>query len=167
VDVLKNVVVNWLLPLLVAIVLWIGLDWLRRPEVRTDPSGRAPAFVLRDLEGRDVSLEGLVGKPVIVNFWATWCGPCRKEIPELNRFAAAHPEVPVLGISVDDLDSLALTKAARGLGIEYPVLRATGSVQRDWGVRTIPATFLVDAGGRIAESRVGTVSKRTLERWIR
>lgn len=127
--------------------------------------GEAPAFRLHSLEGEEVQLSDFVGQPVVLNFWATWCGPCRQEIPELSEFAAAHPEVVVLGISLDErLEGASLAAASRRLGIDYPVLHdASGEVGDAYGVSGLPTTFVVNGEGRIAGVRQGAIRRRTLE----
>lgn len=166
-EVLKNVLLNWILPVVAALAVYAVVQGLRAPEVETDDQGRAPIFTLMDTAGDRVALEELRGQPVILNFWATWCGPCKAEIPELNRFAAAHPDVKLLGVAVDSGTLPVLERASEQLGIQYPVLRGNSGVQQRYGVRSVPTTFLVDADGIIRQSHVGPVSVRQLERWLR
>ena len=80
-------------------------------------SGEAPELVLLDLQGETFVLAEDTSDVTVVNFWATWCAPCRREIPEFSAFAAEHPDVRVLGVSVDDaLDAPRLARAAKRLG---------------------------------------------------
>jgi len=167
VDVLKSVVVNWLLPAAAALAIYALVTAMRAPEVVVDEHGRAPVFTLAATEGAPVALESFRGRPVVVNFWATWCGPCKAEIPELNAFARAHPDVPVLGVAVDSGTLPTLARAKADLGIEFPVLRGNGGVQRQYGVRSVPTTFLVGPDGAILRTHVGALTAAQLERWLR
>ena len=166
-DVLKNIAVNWILPVVVAIAVYAGIQALRAPDVQTGEGGEAPTFTLMSTTGQRVALEDFRGTPVILNFWATWCGPCKAELPQLNTFAAEHPDVALLGVALDSGTLPVLKRAQAELGIEYDVLRGNAGVQSQYGVRTIPTTFLVDAAGVIQESHVGVVSAGQLARWVR
>ena len=131
-------------------------------------AGAAPDFTLTDLDGNEVKLSDLEGQKVVLNFWATWCGPCRSEIPELAAFQAAHPDVKLLGISVDErLSAEGVARVAERLGARYPILHDPyGAAGTPYGVNTLPTTFVVDEGGDIVDTRVGAVSQRGLERMV-
>lgn len=135
------------------LVVWIGLGWLRAPSL----PDVAPAFALQDLEGRTVSLADLRGKTVVLNFWATWCGPCRYEIPTLSRFASNNPDIPVLGIAVDGTPAL-LRKAATELGVTYPVLIADAATKAAYGVHTLPTTIVVSPDGAVEAAHAGLMT---------
>ena len=129
-------------------------------------TGDAPVFTLPNLEGEQVSLEDFSDGPVILNFWFTQCGPCRREIPELSSFQDAHPEVPILGISVDrGMTTDVLARHSERLGIRYSVLHDPRSrVANDYGVSFFPTTFIVRSG-KIERVRQGTVTRARLEKW--
>lgn len=111
----------------------------------------APAFTVNALSGDGIiSLDDFRGKPLVLNFWASWCLPCKEETPELVAFAKAHPEVQVVGVAVDDdiEDSRAFAKA-------YKVTYALGSdpdatTQDSFGFPGLPSTYFLDAQGRYA-----------------
>lgn len=166
-EVLKNVLLNWVLPVLAALAVYAMVQQARAPDVDTDESGGAPQFTLMSTEGKPVSLEDFRGKQVVLNFWATWCGPCKVEIPSINRFARENPDVVVLGVAVDSGTLPVLKRASAELGIEYPVLRGNAGVQRKYGVRSVPTTFLVAPDGSISKSHVGVVTASKLARWLR
>lgn len=140
--------------------LWLAIGWARAPDL---PSV-APAFSLSDLDGRTVSLADLRGKTVVLNFWATWCGPCRMEAPTLTAFAKSHPDVPVLGIAVDGT-AAALKQAAQSLGIEYPVLIADKATLAAYKVGTLPTTVIVAGDGTIRSAHTGLMLGPHL-RWL-
>jgi cytochrome c biogenesis protein CcmG/thiol:disulfide interchange protein DsbE len=136
----------------------------------------APPFTLEDLSGKKVSLADYKGKSVLVNFWATWCAPCRIETPWLielrNQYAARGFEV--LGVSADDLDrgspeKLAAEKkqiaqAAARMRIPYPVL-IDGATLADayGGLDSLPTSFFVDRNGTVAAVQMGLTSKDEIE----
>jgi thiol-disulfide isomerase/thioredoxin len=128
-------------------------------------AGAAPALELPNLDGGTFVLKDDPSAVTVVNFWATWCGPCRQEIPEFSRFAEAHPDVTVLGVSVDDkLDAPKLARAAEQLGVHYPVLHdRTLEVARAWGVSSFPTTFVLNAADEVVAVRVGALDQRELE----
>ena len=127
-------------------------------------AGPAPAFELRDLNGALTRLADFRGRPVVLNFWATWCGPCRFEIPSFSSFAVANPEVAVLGIAVDGTRET-LQFAVDELGIEYPVLRGRGDVQAAYGVSTLPTTVVIDRLGQVISTHTGIMFRPQLE-WV-
>lgn len=133
-------------------VLSTVIGRLRAPELPDE----APAFSLQDLEGNVVSLTDLRGRQVVLNFWATWCGPCRVEIPSFSRFARDNPEIAVLGIAVDGTRE-ELARAAEDLGIDYPVLIGTPEIVRRYGASTVPTTVVVDEEGRVKTAHVGVM----------
>ena len=115
-----------------------------------------------------VNLSDFHGETVVVNFWATWCGPCRSEIPDLSAFQQAHPEVHLLGVSVDERMSAAgVRAAARRLGAEYTILLdPTSAAAGPYNVSTLPTTIVIGPDGTVMDTVIGTVSERKLERMI-
>jgi peroxiredoxin len=118
----------------------------------------APDFRLVDLDGKPVQLSKLRGKVVLVDFWATWCGPCRMEIPHLKklheRYAAKG--LVILGLSVDHQGVEGVREFVRRQGIPWTTLMADEDVLADYGVvHSIPTAFIIDRQGRIAARFVG------------
>ena len=125
------------------------LQTSRGSRLRTPPVVQAPAFELPDLHANKVSLASLRGRPVLVNFWATWCAPCRAELPELEALFRERPcGLAVLGISVDSGSDESVAGFAREHGVTYPVLFDDGSAGAAYQVVTLPHSVLVDAEGR-------------------
>lgn len=125
----------------------------------------APNFSWYDESGKTVSFaEVTKGKPVLVNFWATWCGPCIKEMPDLvalNEEYGAKGAI-VIGISVDkDSDVLTLVSDfAKEKNVSYPIIIDNGDLEQAFGgLRGIPTTFYIDKNGKIAKKLVGLQSK--------
>lgn len=143
----------------------------------------APAFTLRDTNGRKVSLSDYKGKAVIVDFWATWCAPCKVEIPWLEKFhdQYASQGLEILGVSEDDLDldnkakladeKQAIAKKAAQMKINYPVLIDDASVDTPYGklvgntqgIDGLPTTFFIDRDGKVIASTLGLVSRDEIE----
>ncbi|MEE2828785.1 MAG: TlpA disulfide reductase family protein [Myxococcota bacterium] len=166
-EVLRNVLLNWVLPVLVVVLCLVGWQWFAKPEVQLGERGEVPEFSLQDTEGQWVSLAEFRGQKVLLNFWESWCGPCKAELPGINRFARKHPEVIVLGIASQSGDFLELAAAKEDLGIEFRVLRGTEEIRRAYGVRKVPTTFLVGQDGQLEESHVGVITPVTLGAWLR
>jgi thiol-disulfide isomerase/thioredoxin len=130
---------------------------------RGDASEPAPDFTLEQLGGGRIALAELRGKPVIVDFWATWCAPCEESIPVLVAFQKKYAgRVHVLGVSVD-WEREAVAPFAKEHGMNYPVLFGDESLALDYGAPGFPALFVIDAQGRIAEAHVGVTTLPELE----
>ncbi len=150
---LRDIVVAGVALLLLSTVL----GRLRAPDL--PPA--APAFALPTLAGDQVSLAQFSGQTVVLNFWASWCGPCRAEIPMLNAFAADHPEVPLLGIAIDR-DPRAARAAAQDWGIDYPVLVGGPAMAKLYDATTVPTTVVVGPGGEVKGAHVGIITNPQL-----
>lgn len=127
---------------------------------RTRLSGRiAPDFELTTLDGETIRLADHVGKKVILlNFFATWCGPCKREMPELVSFAEAQRERPFLLLGIDGDEERGDVEAfLQQFNVRYPVGIDTSSIQRAYRVRSYPTTVLIGADGRIKQYRVGAI----------
>jgi cytochrome c biogenesis protein CcmG, thiol:disulfide interchange protein DsbE len=136
------------------------------------PAPRANlSFVLKDVAGRDVSLSAFAGRVILLNFWATWCAPCRVEIPGLVRLMSDYERrgLTVLGISIDDSPAK-LPPFMERLGMIYPVLvgRDHDRLQDLYGPRAgVPRSFLIARDGTVCRRYIGLVEHDVLERQIR
>lgn len=122
-------------------------------------------MLFKDLDGREARLPCQGHKVLVVNFWATWCGPCKQELPHLAAIAKEYSGrgVQVIGISLDAVIPANLKPAAAGLGITYPVL--VGGAEKIFqrtGIDGIPATLIIAADGRIDKVLVGYHSKEEM-----
>jgi len=135
------------------------------------PQSTAPDFTLRSGEGRNLRLQEQRGRVVMVNFWATWCGPCRQEMPHLNRLYDKYKSsgFVLLGINIDDDPANAAALAAK-LGVSFPVLYDTDKrVSRLYDLNTMPSTVLIDRDGTVRQLHRGYVNgyENTYEQQIR
>jgi thiol-disulfide isomerase/thioredoxin len=150
---------------LVATLLATGCDPVEAvPEApRAEAMEPAPEFSLERLGGGEIALADLRGRPVVVDFWATWCGPCEDSIPVLVAFHKKYAgRVHVLGVSVD-WEREAIAPFVEAHAMNYPVLFGDESLALDYGAPGFPALFVIDAQGRIAEAHVGVTTLPELE----
>jgi thiol-disulfide isomerase/thioredoxin len=117
----------------------------------------APDFKLASLDGKPLTLADSHGKVVLLNFWATWCGPCRAEIPDLVALQNKYKDrLQILGLVVDDDDPGAIKNFVAGSGINYPVALAGDDVRFQYGgIAALPTSFVLDAEGRIVQKHEG------------
>jgi len=127
-------------------------------------NSHAPVFSLAEVSGTMINLDGYLGKVVILNFWATWCAPCKEEMPVLDQYGSEHPDsVVILGIAVGD--SLETVRSfLEGMNVSYPVLvDVSGVVGSVYHVSGYPTTYFVDAEGIIRGKYIGLMTPRILE----
>lgn len=138
-----------------------GKERTERKQVSSADTGSvAPDFTLKDLRGRDVTLSQYRGKVVLLDFWATWCPPCRATIPELVAIQDKYKgkDFTVLGVSLDDPGEnlrTELTEFSRTFHLNYPVLLGNETVEHDYKIWSIPRCFLIDKEGKIMDSYSG------------
>lgn len=135
---------RWLLPLLLAAAVGGA-------SAAVQLSSSAPDFTLRSVGGANLRLAEQRGQVVLVNFWATWCGPCRQEMPQLNRLYDKYrgSGFVLLGVNIDD-DPRAAARLAAQLGLRFPVLLDTNkTVSRVYDMSAMPATLLIDRDGHV------------------
>ena len=133
------------------------------------PNMTAPAFSIKDMNGKTITLASLKGKVAVLNFWATWCPPCRAEIPDFVEFYNANSSkgLEILGVSVDTNTASQVPGFVRNNKMPYPVAMFTEKIVRDYGpIDSIPTTFIIDKNGRVRYTEVGIVAKETLASWF-
>lgn len=155
----------------IALVVVVGVFLLYNLlfPARAPDLGPAPDFTLSNLEGQGVTLSAVDAQHelVVLNFWFTTCPPCRAEIPELTAFAAAHPDIPLYGVSTDvNLSPGRLKRESERLGIGYPVLHdQRADVARSYGVDVFPTTLII-RDMQIVKAKVGGIDRAILEGMI-
>lgn len=171
--------------LLIASLLLVGLAWIwvnrvpGKQAAATMPAAAAlppapivghpaPDFSLETLLGEDLTLSGLRGTPVVLNFWATWCPPCRAELPELAA-ASARLAGQVAIIGVNQAEARADVQAfAAGLSLPFPVpLDESADVSRTYRVRSLPTTFFIDRQGIVRQVQIGPITEATLAQLLK
>ena len=129
----------------------------------------APAFQLKDLDGKALSLDNSKGKVVLLNFWATWCGPCREEIPGLVALQDRYKDrLQIIGLVVDDDDEKEIRSVADAEKINYPIALADGKTRFEYGgIAALPTVFLINADGRVVQKHVGLYNPALYETEVR
>ena len=166
---------GWSIILIVTALL--GVAWISNSRVDTEhdnaqegiaeapiPGYAAPDFTLSTTLGKSVSLSDFRGKPVVLNFWATWCPPCRAEIPHFQDSSVKYGDSAIiLGIDQGEPQQI-VADFTSSFGVTYPVLLDTDSaVNREYSVRALPTTIFVDADGVVREVYSGIVNRAVLE----
>jgi thiol-disulfide isomerase/thioredoxin len=128
-----------------------------------------PAFIARDLDGREVSSASWRGKVIIINFWATWCGPCRAEIPDLVTLQEKYRDrLQVIGISEDEASPDLVKRFAADHHINYPVIMTTPEIGKLFpGIGALPTSFIIDRESRVVQKHVGMLQAAITERETR
>lgn len=137
---------------------------------RLPPTVGSPVkdFTLQSLDGQNVRLADLQGKPVVMNFWATWCAPCEEEMPLLNQYAEKYADrMVVLGVNYAETEQQ-INEFLVETPVSFPILLdATSTVTDDYYVRSFPMTFFVDAEGVLRAQHLGMLSENLLARYLK
>jgi len=153
-----------------AAMLYFGMHMARRADsgrsLRITKSSPAPDFTLDSLDGKSMRLSDLRGKAVLLNFWATWCGPCKIETPWLvelqNQYGSQG--LQVVGVAMDDSGKDEIAKFAKDMGVNYPVLIGKEAVGDAYGgVPALPESFFIGRDGKIVDKIIGLKGKGEIE----
>jgi len=153
---------------IVAAMLFVGFHAARRAGAgggndSLDVAGKpAPDFTLESLEGKNIQLSGYKGQAVLLNFWATWCGPCKVEMPWFVELQKEYgPQgLQIVGVAMDDSSKEDIAKFVKEMGVNYPILLGKEAVGDQYGgVNVLPTTFFIDRDGKIVAREFGLQSR--------
>ncbi len=125
---------------------------------KKEESGFAPDFLLKTLEGQEIALSGLKGKVILLDFWATWCGPCKESVPHLIQMYKNYKDkgFELIGMSTDKAGDLEMVhRFVKSMDIPYPIILTPDEVARRYKITGLPTTILIDRKGKIREKVVG------------
>jgi thiol-disulfide isomerase/thioredoxin len=169
----RNPIALILVALAIALGLYVGYHKARRPEATLGArlqSGTAPDFSLESLDGKTLRLSDFRGKAVLLNFWATWCAPCKIEMPwfiDLQKQYASQG-LQIVGVAMDDASKEDIAKFAKDMGVNYPILIGKESVGQEYGgVDGLPESFLIARDGHIVDRIIGLRGKAEIENSIK
>jgi peroxiredoxin len=155
----------------VALMLYVGYHQARRQggalaAPRLTQSSLAPDFSLESLDGKTMRLSDFRGKAVLLNFWATWCGPCKVEMPWFvdlqNQYGSQG--LQIVGVAMDDASKEDIGKFAKDMGVNYPILIGKESVGDQYGgVPALPESFVITRDGKIMDKIIGLRGKADIE----
>ena len=162
----RNPMVLVVVALVVALMLYVGFHMARRSAPRIAKSTVAPDFSLESLDGKSVRLSDLRGKAVLLNFWATWCGPCKIEMPwfvELqNQYGAQG--LQIVGVAMDDASKEDIAKFAKSMGVNYPILIGKESIGDQYGgIPALPESFFIGRDGKMVDKIIGLKGRGEIE----
>lgn len=160
---IKSVIFILVFALLLGLFVYSIVSKSKSPQVRAE--GMID-FTLSSLNGKQYSISDFRGKKVVLNFFATWCPPCRAEIPDFERFYQSKKDsIVTIGIDIQE-DKVAVKEFANSIGITYPVLLdSDGKIASSFGIEGIPTTFLLDENGKLIKKNVGMMSYSELEKF--
>ena len=168
----RDPIVIILVAMVITVMLVVGFHYARRSSDRIAAAGAnmkggsAPDFTLQSLDGKTVRLSDFHGKAVLLNFWATWCQPCKIEMPWFVELQKQYgPEgLQVVGIAMDDASPEDIAKFAKELGVNYPVLIGKETVGDAYGgVQFLPATFYIGRDGKVVDKVFGLKGRGEIE----
>ena len=171
----RDLVVISVIVVVVAVMIWSAVRVSRRgpQSAAVVPGGSlvgksAPNFQLTTLDGKQVSLSDYRGKAVLLNFWATWCGPCRIEMPWFVDLQKKYePQgFEIVGVAMDDSGEKAIRDFTQQIGTNYTILLVKDAVGDAYGVEGMPTTFFIGRDGKVIDQTLGLASKKELEERI-
>ena len=167
----RDPIVLIVVAMVISLMLVFGFNMTRKPTATEASSNAltghiAPDFALQSLDGSTVHLSDFRGRAVVLNFWATWCAPCKIEMPWFVELQKRYgPEgLQLVGVAMDDASPKDIAEFARQMGVNYPILVGKEAVGQEYGgIPFMPETFYIDRSGKIIENAFGLKSKGEIE----
>jgi cytochrome c biogenesis protein CcmG/thiol:disulfide interchange protein DsbE len=168
----RNPIIILVVAVVVALMLFAGMQMSKRARAGTNAASLnfqgqpAPEFELKSLDGKLVHLADYRGKAVLLNFWATYCQPCKIEMPWFAEMQNKYgPQgLQIVGVAMDDVSEQEIGKFAQDLGVNYPILIGKESVGDAYGgVQFLPASFYIDRNGKVVDRVFGLKGKADIE----
>ncbi|WP_144468531.1 TlpA family protein disulfide reductase [Bacillus pumilus] len=160
----KKGIASAVLLLLIGLLVWNLLE-PKEPAIGLEKGDQAPDFELKTLDGQTASLSDYQGKKVLVNFWATWCKPCRTEMPDLDAIRSDYDQVEVLAVNLTTTEKSVdhVAAFADELKLSFPILLDQKGIQARYQVLSYPTTYILDEKGRIMSVKHQMLTKKEIE----
>ncbi|AOC56624.1 MULTISPECIES: TlpA family protein disulfide reductase [Bacillus] len=160
----KKGMASAVLLVLIGLLVWNLLE-PKEPAIGLEKGDQAPDFELKTLDGQTASLSDYQGKKVLVNFWATWCKPCRTEMPDLNAIRSEYDQVEVLAVNLTTTEKSVdhVAAFADELKLSFPILLDQKGIQARYQVLSYPTTYILDEKGRIVSVKHQMLTKKEIE----
>lgn len=163
---MKKIIGSLLLLILIGVAFYGVLNQQDTPVEEAVKGNEAIDFTLKDPDGKEISLSDYKGKKVFLNFWATWCNPCKKEMPEMEKIHQTYPDTVVLAVNIDSEKDI--KGFMKNLDLTFPtVLDIDGEVNKKYNVVSIPTSFFINEKGVIEKKVVGLLEYKQMEENIR
>ena len=142
--------------LLLALFLYMSVFTTSETSAAFSKGGPAPDFTAKTIDGREITLSKLKGKVVVINFWATWCPPCRAEMPLFNRIYKEYMDkgFEIIAVSTDS-SQRQVKKFIKEFGLQFPIVMDNQNLASKYNVSGLPTSFLIDRDGNIIKVRLG------------
>ncbi|MCY7434565.1 MULTISPECIES: TlpA family protein disulfide reductase [Bacillus] len=160
----KKGIASAVLLVLIGLLVWNLLE-PKEPAIGLEKGDQAPDFELKTLDGQTASLSDYKGKKVLVNFWATWCKPCRTEMPDLDAVRSEYDQVEVLAVNLTTTEKSEdhVAAFADELKLSFPILLDQKGIQARYQVLSYPTTYILDEKGRIMSVKHQMLTKKEIE----
>ena len=149
---------------------FILLAFLVAGAAEAQEGATAPSFSVRDLDGRNIRMQDLKGRPVVLDFWATWCAPCRASMPDLNTLQTRYADqgLMVIGLALDEDGTQPVRRFVDQLGVKFRIALANDRILSQYGpIRSAPTTVFINRRGVIVRRVVGYIDQETMDSFIR
>ncbi|WP_368775066.1 TlpA disulfide reductase family protein [Bacillus aerius] len=161
----KKRMASAVLLVLIGLLAW-NVFGPKEPSIGLETGDKAPDFELKTLDGKTASLSDYRGKKVLLNFWATWCKPCRTEMPDLNAIRSENDQVEVLAVNLTNTEKSVdhVASFIDELKVSFPVLLDQKGIQARYQVLSYPTTYILDEKGRILTVKHQMLTKKEIEK---